>query len=456
MQDRRTVIAVSAATAALIVVLLTPAFATAAPLPSGTPVNTAQWAYGGQRWVNVSATLPNGTFSESVFFGWHVIFSSTNTSATTVAIEAQRVMAADVFINYCSPTCTSPVRSGNVSIVGWERDVGFANLTSAATVYENGVAAPAVGLLNASAQSASRLNQSYAFSQSLGAISHSASASLVMAGSASASSSFSPALGLVPLNLSANLTWNSTSNYTAQAAWSGSFGYALHGPAGGNLSGSGTPGGNITGGGIVSLNGADLGSVTLRNGQTAPVIAIQVFGPFDDLDGVILIPHGYNAFGGAAHAWDTHEVGGATIGTSRLDAFVDGSRHLHLVAAASTYLTANHMLTVPGAPSPGDGRVSADAAPAASAGTLVQAQPESVAQASQGQHCLSVGCATGPSGPGSVGTVIVLVGLIAVLVVGSIAVVQWRVRAGARAQLSGAGSVPSGALQGAPANLPPP
>src|SRR5215472_829749 len=93
----RTMGAWSALGAALLITLVIPALAVpteaapVTPLSGGAP---QQWAYGGSYWHNTSLSLNNLTITSKVFFGWQVIFTATNTSATTVMLEAQRTMAA--------------------------------------------------------------------------------------------------------------------------------------------------------------------------------------------------------------------------------------------------------------------------------------------------------------------------------------------------------------------------
>src|SRR5579862_1585345 len=134
---------------ALLVVpaMAVPAAGSAVPLAS---TNSQQWAYGAEKWVNVTIDFPNATYTQHAFFGWQVVFTATNTSNTTQAWEVQRTVGADFFAQYCHPNCSAPTAYGNLSVIGLERDAGFANLTDTATVYVNGSAVAAVGLVNAS------------------------------------------------------------------------------------------------------------------------------------------------------------------------------------------------------------------------------------------------------------------------------------------------------------------
>ncbi|MCI4360331.1 MAG: hypothetical protein L3J91_01370, partial [Thermoplasmata archaeon] len=97
-----------------------------------------------------------------------MVFTETNTSATTVELEAQRTMVGNYYASICAPSCTAPTTSGNLSITAWEKDTGFANLTTTATVDESGMATPAIGLSNATALAAGNISESLWFKVSHG------------------------------------------------------------------------------------------------------------------------------------------------------------------------------------------------------------------------------------------------------------------------------------------------
>jgi hypothetical protein len=416
-----------AATAAVfLMTLVIPAFAStaqAAPVPLGV-APSQQWAYGAERWMNASQTLPNATYSVHAFFGWQVVVTATNTSATSVAIEAQRTVGASVVASFCAPNCGSPKVLGNMSLLAWERDTGFANFTTNASVTENGTSVAALGLLNASAESSGLINQSLSLQLSMGNVTRSASSSLSAHGHSSASISFAPALGLIPWSVAPNATWNSSSAFTAQGAWS-AFWTAQHtGFNGATVTASGAPSGSVSGNGTLVLQGADLGTITLQNGQTVPVIALQVDGPFDLMDGFILVPHAFDLFGGGPHDWDARAIGVVGLATTKVDLFMDAIHHrAEVTAAASNAEDANQglMSTVPASgPSP------------AAAGTgnsaELQAQPEAVPVAQQQSRCLVNGCgSTGAAGQGAALLPLLLVGLVVAAVIGTVAVVEWRV-----------------------------
>ncbi|HKV90166.1 MAG TPA: hypothetical protein VJQ43_03100, partial [Thermoplasmata archaeon] len=395
-----------------------PASSGNAPLSPAVTPTSQQWAYGGSTWQNVSLTHNNASYVSHAFFGWQVVVTATNTSLGTVELEAQRTMAASLFASYCAPSCSHPSTAGNLSIRGNESDTGFANLTALATVYENGTPTLAAGIDNASSRGSANLNESY--SLTIGG--HTASGHLAVAGAARAQVAFTPALGLVPWNAAPNVTWNASSNYTASGSWSVSYSYGATSFLGTNVSGSGHPSANVSSSGTVSVNGTDLGPITLRNGKTVPVIVLAISGPFDTIEGIILVPHGFAVFGSGHHDWDNHELGSEAIATSRLDVALDATgHHLAFVASAASYSGADGSLSGPAAL-----RTAASGSAAPSA-TLVQGQPETVADAQHAATCLTTRCA-GPSAGAASVLPLLVVGLIGVAVVAAIGALAYRSR----------------------------
>lgn len=402
-------IAGMAAFALLIVpALAAPAQASAAPMGTST---SQSWAYGAQKWFNASGTTPNATYSVHAFFGWEVIITATNTSATTESWEVARTMAGSVYADYCQPNCTTPTLHANLSLTGWEKDAGFANLTIAANVYENGTAVAAIGLVNASFQTAANLTEKLSYTVSSHLLTGTASAALYVGGNAHGMVAFSPALGLVPLNVSTGATWNSSSSFSASGAWAVSYLATKTGFTGGTVTNKASASASINASGTVALYGHDYGTVKLNNGQTVPEIAIAITGPFDDVDGVILIPHDFDLFSGATHAWDAHGFGAEAVATSDLDVRTDG-HHLRLVAAATAYGSTSAAL--PGGPMSGT-------TPAATSPQVVQAQPQSVAQAQQNAACLTGACLGAASGGLHGFGGFLVAAIVATLVVGLIA-----------------------------------
>ncbi|HEV8049741.1 MAG TPA: hypothetical protein VGP88_04015, partial [Thermoplasmata archaeon] len=410
--------------AMVLVIPVLAATAGAAPVAAAGPTTAAtlnasasqQWAYGGQKWVNVSLQVGNATYQSHAFFGWQVIYTATNTSNSTVELEAQRTMAADLFAQFNGSHV-----SGNLSVRGVESETGFANLSTTAQVDENGTPTSAIGLTNASTEASANLTESY----SLSAGSHSASGHLNVQGSSMSAVSFAPSFGLVPWNVAPNVTWNSSAMYTASGSWSIAYQWANAGIFGTSANGSGNPSGSVTGTGTVSLTGADLGTVTLANGRTVPVIALAVTGPFDDVDGFILVPHSFEIFGAGDHAWAHGSLAAEDVATDRLDLGLDVVHHrAQVVATASSYQGTDDSLASSGSAT----MTTASSAPSPST-AVVQAQPESVPAAQHDAACLQAECHGASGAAGSVLPLLVVglvVGLIAVAIIGTVGVVEYR------------------------------
>lgn len=438
----RTIRSLVVAVAALMVTLVIPALAlpaSATPVAAAGSVNAStQWAYGTEKWVNVTITLPNATYSAQAFFGWHVVFTATNTSNTTIELEVQRAMLATYHASLCAPNCSSPTLQGNLSVKGWEKNAAFANLTTTAQVHENGTAAAALGILNASSQSSGNLSESLSILATIGGVHRTASANFDLAGHASSSIDFTPALGLVPWNLSSGLTWNSTSAFTAQGAWSIAYSWTRTTFAGAHLNASGNPSGNVNASGSVSIVGKDLGSITLNNGKTVPVIGLLVFGPFDDVDGVILVPHDFDVFGGMGHAYGHFVLAGEVVVTSKVDVFVDAIHHRAVFEAAATTdgpQDASLMTAVGGTVVAGPA-----SGPAGPAPTEFQAQPESVPTAQHASSCLVGSCPSSAASAASGWAFVLVIGLVIAAVLGTVSVVEyraWRLRHGPLAEKPG-------------------
>jgi hypothetical protein len=424
----RTIGTLSAVAAALLVTLVIPVIAApaqGAPLTTtGSGSATQQWAYGEEKWVNVSITTTNATYTAAAFFGWHVIFTATNTSSTTIELEAQRALLATFTATFCSPNCTKPSVKGTLDIKAWEKDAGFVNLTTTAVVYENGTPAPAIGLLNASAQSKANMTEALKITSNSVLGTHNASGTFDAQTQSNAVIGFTPALGLVPWNLSTGLSWNSTSAFVASGAWSLGYSWTRTTFAGVTTSGSGNPHSSVNATGTVALYGHDLGTITLNNGQTVPEITIVVVGPFDDFDGVILVPHGGDMFGASVLGTVHATYGGEWIATSKLDMFVDALHHsVRFEAAATTNGPLDTSLATMGSASGSMGPLATPVGPSASE---FQAQPESVPAAQHASSCYFGGCPAGSASGGFSYGLILVVGLVVAAVIGSIAVIARR------------------------------
>jgi hypothetical protein len=375
-----------------------------------------QWAYGAQTWKNVTYNGTNYVYDGRAYFGWEVVLTATNTSASTTQLEADRTVGISYFVQYCSPDCGAPKVLGNLSLRAWQHQVEFANLTANATVYENGTAAVALGLSNGSDNLAAGLAEASQVVRN-GVVTR--AGTLNVARQASAQVSFTPALGLVPWNAATNLSWNSTSTFSASGERQDSYNYTQT-LGGQTSSGADQSNATLARTGTESIRGRDVGNVTLRDGETSTGIALVAQGPFDLDDGLFVASHDANLFGGATQNWTIRALGASLASTSRIDLNIDRLHHVgRLLSAAATYSASDQSVGLTGGPT-ATGSVST----VSPNGTL-QAQPETVASAQTAAGCIVNACGTatgttpGPANRGGVELVaaIVVVGAVGVALV---------------------------------------
>ena len=397
--------------------------ASATPVASAVPADSStQWAYGGQGWFNGSLHSGLGNISWTSMYGWTVVFTVTPTAYGTWMIEEQRTVGMTI-----SATYTGGAVTVTYNFHGAESDVGFANVTNQSVVYVGGQPVPALGIDNASAS----VNASIAESISKTVAGHTASASLNVLGVGQASTSFSPSLGLIPLNLSGVTMWNSTATGSPSASWTVSYSWSDQGFNGTTASGSGSRSGSLSGTGTVTLTGYKLhldSPPAFRDHQSRTAVVLVIQGVFDNYDGFIWIPHDFDLFGTSTHDYDSVSMGSAGISAETL--YVSSAPGgIGVTAASSTFAgndaSVNALATPVGQASP--------AASTSPAGTVL-AQPMSVSQANAEANCLRNGCggaaAAGPIG----GLFVALVGVAAAVVVGTVGVIEWRSYARRRSQ----------------------
>jgi hypothetical protein len=386
--------------------------ASAAPVPSASANPAHPWAYGGEGWSNNTAILGNATITWDGMFGWVVIFTVTQTAPGVWMLEEQRTVAITI-----SASFSNPLSHGTYNYHAQAVDTAFANITNQSTVYVNGLPVPALGILNASAMENASIAES--ISQTVGA--HTRSASLDVTGIASASVSFDPALGLIPLNLTGVNHWNSSATATAAGNWNIAWTWNDQDFNGTTGSGSGSNVGNVSGSALVFLMGyKEVLLHPFADHMVRVGVLLVIQGPFDCYDGFILVPHGFDLFGGAAHGYDSVGFGSAGISSETL-AVSDGPSGPAVTAAVETFGSTS--TAVDGMASPGTG-----ASPAAtySPSATVQGQPMSVAQAqSEAQH-LTSGAASAAASGLSAGLVALLVALVLLAVLGTVGVIEWR------------------------------
>jgi hypothetical protein len=413
----------AAGVALLLAFVVVPALSGAANATSVTSaapaVTSNQWAYGGEGWSNYSGTLGNGTITWSASFGWTVVFTATATGAGVTLIEEQRTVGITI-----AATFVGPIRTIDYNYHGQEVDTAFANVTNQSTVYVNGSAVPALGILNASASIQGLINES--ISETVHGLTH--SASLQVTGAAQSSVSFSPSLGLIPLNLSGVNEWNSSATASPSASWQIGWTWSDQGFNGTTGSGSGSRSGSLSGSGPVSLTGLKVTIVHPFSDHKVRVgVLLIVQGPFDQYDGFILVPHDFDLFGGASHSYDSLGYGSAGISAQTLY-LSSGANGPTVTAADATFGSNDQSVNAQASPITG-------VAPAATQtpGANVYGQPMSVAQANSEAYGLTHTASSASSPASGVLFIALIAGVIAV-VVGTVGVIEWRSYARRRSQ----------------------
>jgi hypothetical protein len=409
------------ASIALVSVLLVPSVggAAAAPVPTLASSAAGTWAYGGSRWVNESGATPNGsaTFSARAFLGVQVLLTQTNTSATTFELTANRTMVADLFVTYCRPDCTKPIGTATLTIRAWEVENATANFTTNGTVTGANGPVPALALLDSAVRVAANVTETETANYTgLLGMPHSASKYVSAHVAARANLQFSPALGLVPNNLTATPQWSSNSSYAGTGAGAVNYTYSYTPFSGTGATGSHTYVVSVNATGNVTLQGSDLGPVLLQGGLATTAVRLTISGPFSVREGFIVLPGQADLFNGAG-AWTTQAAGGQSASTNALDYGARGGSHTPIDASATAYAGSSSDLD--------SATPVAMVGPTDNAGTTtLQAEPESAGNANSQANCyLSSTCIQGGGTPAThsgLGALIVLtvavVGLTVVVV----------------------------------------
>ena len=176
-----------------------------------------EWSYGAVKTVSVPLqTAANGwTYEGNATFGYTTTVYDNNTSASTFEFTIFRTMGAAFSVRFCDPSCTNPTSWVSESYRAWESTVSFTNITLLGTVLEGSTPTSAVAVENSTVVLHGNVTESSnAYLPNLGELgphTHYLSADI----SGVSSVSFSPALGLFPINLSPGDSWSSTSDFNA-------------------------------------------------------------------------------------------------------------------------------------------------------------------------------------------------------------------------------------------------
>ncbi len=402
----------SVAVVALLALAVVPALAataSAAPVAAGAAPagGSGGWAYGGHASLGVYLHDGGLTYSLNASAESDVIYHATNVTANITELSANRTVVLSL-----TESITGANASGTYTFKLAEDDQAYANVTNAAQVsLEDGSTVAALGLINASVHAdvtlAAALQVSYAGAHM--------SDYLNASGWAHGAVSLSPALGLIPLNLTDVTGWEASALASGSAAWNISWAWVDHGWNGT----SGAKSGYISGSWSTSTEVTVLGAIGpvyphWSDHRVRAGVGLTLSGPFDLYGGIILVPHGFDLLDGQSHAYAGAGLSTGAITSSYL--YVNAGR----LAAPS--MTAASMTTG------SSGTIAAvtpegTSFPAASGSPTVYEQPESVATAQRQASCAQydLDCGGKAAGLGPVVVALAIAGVAAVVAVALIA-----------------------------------
>lgn len=388
---------------------LAPAVLAAPPTPAATPaliVANDSWAYGTDRWFNMTQTTPMGVHTIHAQMSWYTVFSRTNLSASLSQLSVERTVASNFTVSYCSPDCTNPTLRVDMTHSAYEHAVGFLNMTRTGLVYEGGLSVPATAIVGSSARADGRLSTAAHIYVETPQGAKNVTETFDATGQAVANLDFTPPLGLLPNTLNVGDTWNATSAYSGGGNWAVAWTYTKTNASGATTTTTGSPSGSLNLTGNVSVDGRVVGSQALPEGTVLPCVTFEFSSDLTALDGIILLPAGFDLFSFANHSWDGYSMGFANMQTHQVAVQFSGDFTSFRLRAASSFYGTNDSAVERGESMRGSMGVMS-AAPLATASvatgvptTDVSAVPVSVADANAKIACLATNtCATTPTSP---------------------------------------------------------
>ena len=336
------------------VFLIAPARATSGAL-TGQPASGApeEWAFGGHAAVSYSCQDSGcfndssfvGSFSLSYYVGWAVLYTRTNVSATQTMIEGLAAINASVHVAF-SETLNGTTESLGASLSGLETAAGFTNLTDgtvALTSASNSTTwtSPALAVMNAASSEGFNLSGAYSLQNG----SRSLAADFDLGGHEASAVTFTPSLGMVPLDPQPGDTWTAAAPFAASGSWTSGYSFSYSGAYGGAASVSNWTSRAVTRSGVLGVNGTDLGALTLYDNYTSPptlITAQEILlefgsGAFTATDGWIFVPS--ELYSGATSGLFGTGVSSPSSGPTNETAYYDlGSGFVGAGLAGSTSL----------------------------------------------------------------------------------------------------------------------
>lgn len=282
---------------------LDPAVGLGDPAPQ-TTITPGSWGWATASTLTVSLTVNDITFGLATASGDSLVYTAVNTSANVTELTASRTIYSTV-----AEAFGAPGESWGYTYRFVQTDSASVNLTDAANVTVNcRTTVPALGILNASARSSTILQSSVGGTFG----SRTVGASFDLNGWADSQVTFTPTLGLVPLNLSGILSWSSSALASGSAAWNTTWSAVSHGWNGVSTSSGGSINGSWSRATEVTLFGSLVGPCLPGLGYLGRVgVILALSGPFDLYAGFLLVPHAFDLWAGFPCG-----IFGASLGSS--------------------------------------------------------------------------------------------------------------------------------------------
>lgn len=426
----RAVVTVTAATVAVaFLTVCVPVFgvAGASSVATGSSGPGTLWAYGALRSVGWSGAAGRYVYNVAETVGFAVILNESPVSGNATTLHTNRTMGVLLSVQYCRPSCAHPTIEATIGFHAWESVDAVLNLATNGSVEVGTTPVQALALVSSKILVQAGIHEAAKVVDN-GTIIRSHNLSVAL--QAGTTTAFSPALGLIPVNVSPSETWTSVSAFSevGNASWS-----VLERLLGGVVPINTSGNVSLTQVGEVVLDGST--GPTVRLGGTATdALLLRLDGPFSLREGFLLVPSGADLFGAARPTWLTALVapnGSANASQSAVDvnpAVLSGA-HLGFDGSELVWTSATSNPAPTLFQSAGAGLEPAVVSPAASANsTSVQGGPESVGQATTDQNCLAggVGCPVAGSPRGPWGALILLGAVVVVAAVAAVLIVDRR------------------------------